>query len=223
MLNIEDVFYKNYILQFTENENSEINKILGSLNCAVFTNRIVFDCKIINGVIQPLDELSKLIGIKDINMYLKLIDNSSNVVGKLCIENCKFLSILNFDKHFRFSLKNTFDKIDKIENIDVSYRFERITYNGMTLIESKNPLNSLKNELTKKFTDKFTEQSEYVESKLVIDDIFTQEIYNDYERPSSYPNNSRIGQILTEKPIVNRVTGEVLTDPYGTRMDMMKG
>lgn len=143
MNGIEDLLLKNYILQFTDDENSDLNRILGSLNFAVFSNRIMFDVKIVDGVIQPLDALSKVIGVKDIDMYLKLLDGAANVVGILHFEKCKLLSIRNFEEYLRFSLRNSFEKI---ETIDVEYRFERITYNGMVLLEGNNPLKSLKSE-----------------------------------------------------------------------------
>lgn len=205
MNGIEDVFLKNFILQFTDDENTELNKILGSLNFAIFTNRILFDVKIVDGLIQPLDALSKVIGIKDIDMFLKLTNNAGQVVGVICFEKCKLLKIKNFNDYLEFSLRNSYDKIERLE---VEYRFERVTYNGMTLLEGNNPLNSLKGESSKKSSSprivedprRYEEEapmamslpragrwlSETGENNIEIEDVKTsepkQDVYTDYER-----------------------------------------
>lgn len=139
---MENFSFKNFEIQFGEDEKSDLNRILRESVINFNIAYIDFSIGIVDKKLQPFDILNKLIRVKKINLYLKVHDNDGDVVSIFKMEDCNFLRISNFQRFlngFSSDIELRKESTD-MYRIRVDIDIEKIYSNEIVLYkkESKN-------------------------------------------------------------------------------------
>jgi hypothetical protein len=116
-----NIHFNRFTVQFGDDPNSNLNQVLSMLVQNFTANKIEFKYGIVDKKLEPFTQLTKLIRVKKINVYVHVEDEDKDVVGTFKLEDVNFVKIVNFgnvlngftnETHIKASYESSLLRVD---------------------------------------------------------------------------------------------------------------
>jgi hypothetical protein len=217
MKEVFNIQFNRFIIQFGDDESSNLNQVLSTLVQGFSQNKIEFKIGNIDNKLEPFTQLTKLIRVKKIDVFLKVLNTENAVIGTFKFEDCNFGKINNVSRFL-----NSFTYREELSSYDrnllvVEIDAENIYFDDLLLYKKEYKKNiavdSLEKDSYAKRPSRFEEVGEYAGEvamdmeaarpvgAMMADDVREEAIFDGRGR-RPFGNNIRLGGELMAETAV---------------------